>query len=107
MFIMGVVASLVAFNFCVFYANLSERRIHVLLAQRDESLRRVDELRTYANFCELEARCWPEDSIDRAELVAYARIARLQADETLHKWREIERTLRTERFEQITGAKRD
>lgn|SRR5215217_2585173 len=106
-FLVAVVAWVFAFNWFAFYASWlrPEHRIHTLVAQRDESLRHVDELRRYANFCELEAKCWPEDSVDRAELVAYARIARIQADETLHKWREIERKLRAERFEQIT--KRD
>jgi hypothetical protein len=101
-FILSIVAWVFAFKWYAFYATFSERRIHALLAQRDESLRHVDELRRYANFCELEAKCWPEDSVDRAELVAYAHIARMQADETFHKWREIERKLRAERFEQIT-----
>jgi hypothetical protein len=80
--------------------------IDALLAARDEARRRVDELRRYADFCELEAKCWPEDSIDHAELVVYAEVAKVQADETLRRWLKIERAIRAERFEQIVGSKR-
>jgi hypothetical protein len=102
--IMAVVAWVFAFNWLSFYMSWRspEMRLHALRLKRTRALRRVDELRTYASFCELEANCWPEDSLDRAELVAYAEVARRLADESLREWREIERALRAERFEQIT-----
>jgi hypothetical protein len=87
--------------------RLGGASIHELELRRDEAYRRVNELRRYAGFCELEAKCWPEDSSDRAELVAYAEVARLQADETLRRWRDLERALRAERFERITGKRMD
>ena len=107
-FMVAVVVWVFAFKWFAFSASLAsfgEVRIHALLAARDDARRRVEELRRYANFCELEALCWPEDSIDRAELLAYASVARRQADETLYEWREIERELRAQRFEQIVGSR--
>jgi hypothetical protein len=104
----AIVVWVFAFNWFAFSASLAsfgEVRIHALLAARDDALRRVEELRRYANFCELEAGCWPEDSSDRSELLAYASVARLQADEALFRWREIERELRAQRFEQIVGSR--
>jgi hypothetical protein len=106
-FILVVVVWVFAAKWLVFASEAGPASLAQLVAQRDDALRRVGELRRYANFCELEAECWPEDSFDRAELVAYAKVAGLQADETLHKWREIEREIRAERFEQITANTRN
>ena len=106
-FISGIVTTVIAFNFCRFSTHLRSRsqqtQIPYLTERRDASLRRVWELRRYANFCELEAKCWPEHSLDHDELVVYAKVARRLADESLREWREIERKLRAERFEQITS----
>jgi hypothetical protein len=92
----------------VFYARNTNRRspehrIHTLSARRDQALRRTHDLQTYASFCLRESECWPEDSIDRAELVAYSEVASRLADESLREWRELHRAIRAERFEQITS----
>jgi hypothetical protein len=115
MFITGIVAWVFAFKWYAFgasLASLSARlspqpsyRIHTLTERRDEALRRVGELERYAAFCRREAECWPEDSLDRAELVAYASVATRQAEATVFEWREIERALRAERFEQIVSQR--
>jgi hypothetical protein len=86
--------------------RIAQHRIHTLTARRDQALRRTHDLQTYASFCLRESECWPEDSIDRAELVAYSEVASRLADESLREWREIERKLRAERFEQITSSAR-
>jgi hypothetical protein len=80
-------------------------KLRELECRRDGAYRRATDLRKYASFCELEARCWPEDSIDRAELEVYASVARRLADESLREWRELVRALRAERFEQITSKR--
>jgi len=102
-FILGIVVTIVGFNLCAIYTHeREETQIPYLTQRRNEALDRVGQLRTYASYREQEAKCWPEDSSDRAELLAYASVARRQAEETLFRWREIERALRTERFEEIT-----
>jgi hypothetical protein len=103
-FLNGILATLMVFAF--FYTrrqSSQETQIPYLTERRDEALRRVGHLRAYAAFCEQEAKCWPEDSLDRGELLAYAAVALRLADESQREWREIERKLRAERFEQITN----
>jgi hypothetical protein len=111
-FIMAALAwifALKSFTFYVRFPGLRSRgpshRLHTLLEQRMRALRRAEDLKRYANFCELESRSWPEDSIDRAELLAYASVARRLAGESLREWRELERKARAERFERITSKR--
>ena len=107
-FIMGIVLTIVGSNFCALYTHertLRQSEISYLTERRDATLRRMGQLRTYASYCEQEAKCWPEDSIDHAELTTYAAVALRLADESQREWREIERKLRACHFEQIT--KRD
>lgn len=106
-FVNGILATAIVFTF--FYTrgrqSSQEAQIPYLTERRHEALRRMGQLRTYAAFCEQEAKCWPEDSIDRAELEVYAKVASRQAEESLYEWRQIERQIRAERFEQIVGSK--
>jgi hypothetical protein len=102
-FMGGILATAIVFAF--FYPrrqSSQETQIPYLTERRDEALRRVGHLRAYACFCEQEAKCWPEDSLDRAELTTYAAVATRLADESQREWREMERKLRAERFEEIT-----